>query len=292
MKSAFHVNESEMAVDRLEALLERFAVQAQLFHSGALHGIERFGPESGRLHLLQRGRLEVYHGDGCWMPVEQPSLLLYARPQPHRFRIPGGESVDMACANLRFAGGADNPLTRSLPPVIVLPLAELDGAEPLLGLIFAEAFGQGCGRRAVVDRLFEVLLVLVLRALMQRGDLDTGLFAAMRHPGLARALVAMHEAPGEAWSLERLASTALMSRSHLAASFRDTVGQTPGDYLLQYRMVLARDLLARGLSLGQTAERGGYAATSSFSRAFSAHFQESPSAWRRRAAAIPKPSSS
>lgn len=271
-----------MAVDRLEALLERFVVRAQLFHSGALRGVERFGPDCGRLHLLQRGRMEVDHGDGRWTPVEQASLLLYARPQPHRFRIPTGETAEMACARLHFSGGADNPLTRSLPPVIVLPLAELEGADEVLDLIFREAFGQDCGRRAVVDRLFEVLLVLVLRALMQRGDLDIGLFAAMRHPGLARALVAMHGAPGEAWSLDRLAQTALMSRSHFAVTFRDAVGQTPGDYLLQYRMLLARDLLARGVPISAVSERVGYAAGSSLSRAFSAHFGESPSAWRTR----------
>jgi AraC-like DNA-binding protein len=273
-----------MPVDRLEALLERFSVRAQLFHSGEIHGVEHFGADCGRLHLLERGRLQVDNGDGAWMEVDEPSLLLYPRPRAHRFRIPVGESVEMACANLHFSGGPDNPLTGSLPPVIVLPLKGLEGANGVLRLIFQEAFGEQCGRRSVVDRLFEVLLVLVLRALMERGQLETGLFAAMRHPGLARALVAMHEAPGEAWSLDRLAETALMSRSHLAETFRETVGRTPGEYLLNYRMLLARDLLADGVPLAVTAEQVGYAAASSFSRAFSAHFAESPSAWRRRRA--------
>ena len=276
-----------MPIDRLDALLQRFTVSARMFHSGPLCGVHDFAAreDQGQLHLIKRGPLQVVHGPRRRERIETPSLILYPRPMRHRFITDDVSGADMACANVVFSAGATNPLARALPDVVVMPLSDVEDARPVLDLLFREAFAQACGRQHVVDRLFEVVLVLILRTLMNRARVDDGLLAGMSHPQLARALIAMHEAPGEVWALDALASRAGMSRSHFAATFHRVVGLTPGDYLATYRVCLAQDLLRKGSSLKVVAEQVGYGSSAAFSRAFSSVCGQSPRQWKSALAA-------
>lgn len=127
----------------------------------------------------------------------------------------------MVCANLSFDSGAGNPIASALPDVVCLPLAAIDGAEPVLGLLFEEAFEQRCGRVALVERLFEVVMIQVLRQLMENGEVHGGLLSGLSHPRLRNALVAMHEAPAQDGTLDELANVAGMSRSVFVTVPRD-----------------------------------------------------------------------
>ena len=155
-------------VDRLAILLERFAVTASVFHAGALCGINTLDgeDEAGQLHLVRRGPLQVTHGPHT-VQVEVPSLLLYPRPLPHRFVTDPQHGADMACASLHFEGGRLNPISAALPDFICMPLTDLHGGNAALELLFEEAFEQRCGRAAMVNRLFEVVMIQVLRQLME-----------------------------------------------------------------------------------------------------------------------------
>ncbi len=271
-----------MPIDRLGALLQRFSVSARMFHSGPLCGINDIptSPDIGQLHLIRRGPVEVHHGSRRTRRVVAPSLLFYPRVLPHRFVTDAEVGADMACANVAFVSGASSPLVQALPAFTVLPLEELDGARGVLELLFEEAFAQRCGRQHVVDRLFEVVLIHVLRVLMDSGRVDRGALAGMADPKLARALVAMHEKPAANWTLDTLAQRAGMSRSHFAARFHQCVGATPGDYLSRFRISVAQDLLRRGQPLKAIAGEAGYGSSAALSRAFRAICGVSPRAWR------------
>jgi AraC-like DNA-binding protein len=275
-----------MTVDRLDALLQRFSLRARLFHSGPLCGRHDFaaGDGLGQLHLVRRGPVRAGHGGGRLQLIEQPSVLFYPRPLRHRLVTDPIRGADMACAEVAFASGL-HPLVQALPAVVVLPLAQLDNAQGALELLFEEAFGRRCGRQQVVDRLFEVVLVMILRALIAGGQVGSGVLAGLGDPGLARALVAIHEAPGRSWSLADLAARAALSRSRFAARFLKVVGCTPGDYLARYRMAVAQDLIRRGQPLAQVADAVGYGSAAAFSRAFSALCGCAPGAWRAGAPA-------
>ena len=106
-----------MTTDRLEALLSRFRVNARLFHSGALCGVNDFAPEQGRgqLHLVQRGPLRVEHADGYSLDVREPSLLFYPQPFAHRFISDSEHGADMACAYIEFGDSTRHPLMAALP---------------------------------------------------------------------------------------------------------------------------------------------------------------------------------
>lgn len=282
-----------MAVDRLQGLLQRFSVSARMFHSGPLCGINDFEDNGqGQLHLVRRGPLEVRHGTEVHQ-VTVPSLLFYPRPMRHRFIADPETGADMACANLAFGGalsahttGDGNLISRALPPFNCLPLSDLPGAAPVLELLFDEAFAQRCGRQAVVDRLFDVVLVLLLRHLLDSGHVREGPLAGLGHPQLAKALVAMHDQPAQAWTLESLASTAGMSRSRFAEVFAQVVGVPPATYLANYRITLAQDALLRGEAMERIAQQVGYGSAAALSRAFTTICGIPPRTWKKGTEAI------
>ncbi len=275
-------------VDRLSALLERFRVHAHLFHAGPLCGVTHFDAQEGRafLHVLRRGEMVVTHRPRSGAPrrikVTEPTLLLYPRPLEHQFHNAPAEGSDFVCATVDFEGGVRHPVVMSLPAVVVLPLRSVDGIEQTLALLFAETERVRCGQRLLADRLFEVLLLQVLRWLLdhpEHGAMTEGLIHGLAHPKLARALTAMHESPGAAWALGSMAQAAGMSRSAFAAEFKLHLGVTPADYLLRWRVSLAQSMLLAGSSIKLASEKLGYASAASFSRAFVLSVGQSPRAW-------------
>lgn len=279
-------------LDRLSGVLERFRVQAELHHSGALCGVQHFDACDGHgyLHVLRRGLLNVSHPGARDVPqamqFDVPTLLLYPRPLTHRFHNPPVEGADLTCARLHFEGGCQHPLARALPPLIALPLTHVPGLELALELLFTETDTVRCGQRLLVDRIFEVVVIQLMRWLLdhpEEAGVRPGFMTGLSDPRLARALVAMHEAPGEAWPLERMAEFAGMSRTAFATTFREVVGQTPADYLHEWRMALAQKKLRQGLPLKTLAEELGYANPSALSRAFSAKVGMSPRDWLAQA---------
>lgn len=276
--------------DRLAALMTHFPMSAQVFNTGPLCGINTLRSDGvhGQLHLVRSGSVDVRYGRES-LPVEQPSLLLFPRPLTHRFIVAPGEAVDMVCANLAFEGGASNPISSALGDVICLPLDEVCGAEPVLSLLFEEAFEQRCGRVAMIERLLEVVMIQVLRQLMEKDTVHGGLLSGLAHPRLRNALVAMHEAPAKEWTLEDLASVAGMSRSVFATTFRETVGTTPGQYLQGWRVRLAQKALRRGRSIKMIAAEVGYGSEAALSRAFKAHAGQSPREWKNQLSVTANP---
>lgn len=282
------MSDPAVPVDRLSSLLERFTVRAHLFHSGPLCGLSHFAAEPGRgfLHVLRRGSMVVTHKSRYGAPskvtVNEPTLLFYPRPLAHNFHNAPREGSDFVCATLDFQDGANHPLACALPALIVLPLREIDGLDHTLALLFAETERLRCGQRLLADRMFEVLLLQLLRWLLdhpEEAGLPKGLLTGLAHPRLARALVAVHERPGDAWSLASMAEQAGMSRSAFAATFKGEVGKTPADYLLNWRVSIGQGLLRSGRSIKATADELGYANASSFSRAFTQKVGVSPRDW-------------
>ena len=275
-------------VDRLSALLERFRVRAHMFHAGPLCGVTHFAAEPGRgfLHVLRRGEMVVTHRARGGVPrritVAEPTLLFYARPLAHDFHNAPTEGSDFICATLDFEGGDLHPLARALPPLLVLPLRAVQGLDHTLALLFAETQQLRCGQRLLADRLFEVLMLQLLRWLLDHAaeaGVPTGLLTGLAHPKLARTLSALHEQPGQAWTLASMARTAGMSRSAFAATFKAQVGRSPAEYLAQWRLTIAQGLLRGGASVKTAADQLGYRSASSLSRAFTQALGRSPRSW-------------
>lgn len=147
----------------------------------------------------------------------------------------------------------------------------------LVQLISEESREQRSGRELVLTRLVEVLLIEALRA--TPGDsAPPGLLRGLADPRLAAALRQMHGAPARPWTVVQLAKQASLSRSTFFDRFTRAVGVAPMEYLLAWRMALAKGLLRRQeFGIEQVAERVGYGSASAFSTAFSRHVGQAPS---------------
>jgi AraC-like DNA-binding protein len=275
-------------IDRLSAVLERFHVSARLFHTGPLCGVSQFDAQPGRgfLHVLRKGEMTVtQRGVGRMqrrIEVREPTLLFYPNPLAHQFHNAPKDGSDFTCASVHFEGGENHPLVRALPPLLVIPLCAVEGLNTALDLLFAEADQVRCGQRLLADRLFEVVLIQLLRWLLdhpQEGGIAIGLMTGLADAALARTLTALHEQPGAAWNLEKMALQAGLSRSAFAARFKALVGATPADYLADWRMTLAMQQLVQGQSVKCIADTLGYANASALSRVFAQRLGVSPRAW-------------
>ncbi|MCI3205933.1 MULTISPECIES: AraC family transcriptional regulator [Pandoraea] len=271
-------------MDRLSTLISNFGVRAGVFHSGGMCGLASYGVDAhdgGHLHLLRSGEVALVTEDGVRQKIVEPSLIFFPRRNHHQLLSGEADRTELVCGSLSFDGGHNNPLVAALPEFLVLPTKSLSTLELTLNWLFAEAFGEHCGRLAVMDRLFELLVIQLLRHVLEHRLVSFGMLAGLGDPRLARALNVIHNQPGEPWTVESLASTANMSRANFAAQFREVVGQSPADYLLDWRIGLAQKRLRDGQPIARVAEEVGYDSASALARAFRRKTGSSPRDWLR-----------
>ncbi|WP_308013296.1 AraC family transcriptional regulator [Streptomyces beigongshangae] len=148
-------------------------------------------------------------------------------------------------------------------------------------LLNSEVENNAVGRSLVLDHLAQILFVHVLRAHAEQTDRPTGWLGALNDDGIGAALRAMHADVAHRWTLQELAGISRMSRSAFAASFKRQVGTAPLEYLIQWRMSLARDALRRNTrSISELAAATGYESESAFSTAFRRVAGSSPRQFR------------
>jgi len=188
--------------------------------------------------------------------------------------------------DVRLLGGwfvfdtPDSALLVSLLPMLV-HVRGVERLSLLVHLVGEEAGERRPGRDLVLTRLVEVLLIEGLRA-TPGAEAPPGLLRALADPQLASAVRQMHGQLARSWTVAQLAKTAALSRSAFFERFTRTVGLPPMEYLLAWRMAVAKDLLRRhDLGVAEVAERVGYGSASTFSTAFSRHVGRPPGRYAR-----------
>lgn len=202
----------------------------------------------------------------------------------------GGALTSFISGFFELDAQAARPLMKVLPPLLHLKLDKDRGLafQSVLELLAIETEAPGLGSEAVVGRLFELLFVHAIRAYSaQPGGPTQGWLAANADPHLARALAAMHGELAHDWTVESLARAAGMSRSAFAARFKAVVGQTPLEYLTQWRVYCATRLLQHpGLALADVSRQVGYESMAAFNRVFRRETAMTPGAFRRSVDAV------
>ena len=190
--------------------------------------------------------------------------------------------------DVRLLGGyfvfdsPDATLLASLLPAVL----HVRGAERLsllVRLVGEESRDERAGRDFVLTRLVEVLLIEALRSTPGE-DANPGLLRGLADARLAPAIRAMHGQVARSWTVTQLAQTAALSRSAFFERFTRIVGLPPMEYLLAWRMALAKDLLRRReLALTEVAACVGYGSASTFSTAFRRYVGAPPGRYARAA---------
>ena len=187
------------------------------------------------------------------------------------------------CGAYRLAGDVGRGLIQALPPMLVIRPAPHDQAHDVVSLISRELSHPTPGQQTVLDRLLDVLLVMAMRASFDQSSTAPRWYRAASDPRLGRALQAMHDEPERDWTVTQLAHLSAMSRPSFARNFERALGQSPMQYLTDWRLTLARDyLLAGELSLDQIADRIGYNSPNAFAATFRRHVGLAPGQWRQQ----------
>ncbi|SDR37453.1 AraC family transcriptional regulator [Pseudovibrio sp. Tun.PSC04-5.I4] len=248
----------ELRYDRLSALIERFKVEAHVLHNTEEDVLE------GNFFILK-----------C---VQGYKKLVFLPSTPNNSTLARSlceNMVVLAGAKVVF-GGPGSQLGKALPNFVEIYLHEAPDLESLADLVVEEVLSPRCGGSAVINRLCEVVVIRLLRHAVRSGGIGTGLIAGLAHPNIAQALVAIHEGPAQPWRLETLAEVAGMSRTQFAVVFKEVMGETPGSYLSNWRLALAKLDLEAGRPLKSVAARVGFASPTALSRAFQRRYDELP----------------
>jgi len=269
-------------MDHLSQIIDPFSLQAGVFYTGKLCGLSNFNEHEaleGHIHLLRSGTLSITGLNKSTMVLEQPSIIFLPRPLKHSLQARDIDDAELICATITYDSNHSNLLADALPDILVLPLKQSPFLQTNIDWIIDEAGQEQQGQKAVMNRLMEIFIISMMRSLINKGTLAKGMLAGLIHPQLKNVLHQIHNAPQEHWSLEKMAEHALMSRSKFAESFRKNVGQTPNEYLLNWRMGIAQSLLKQGKSVSITANSVGYETPSALARVFRKNCGMSPKEW-------------
>ena len=213
-------------------------------------------------------------------PVRFDPTLMSAPTGDVRHGTRGGRpDVRLLGGNFVFDSPDTGLLVTLLPALI--HVRGIERLSVLVQLVREEAGARRAGRELVLTRLVEVLLIEALRS-APADDTPPGLLRGLADARLAVAVRHMHGDPARSWTVAQLARKAALSRSVFFERFTRAVGLRPMEYLLAWRMSVAKDLLRHhDVALTAVAERVGYASASTFSTAFSRHVGQPPGRYAR-----------
>jgi len=185
--------------DPLNHLLKNFSLKAVVFFAGNLCGVHDFpsGQGHGHLHLINSGmvRISTESAADVQLDVKTPTLLLLSQPQRHRITTDDSVGAEVICGTVQFGGVGVNPVTLSLPPLVIAELKSASVAENCMQMLLTEAFSESTGQQAIMDRLCEVLTIYVLRYCVETGLAKVGALAGLADRRLSKVLQVIHEIP-------------------------------------------------------------------------------------------------
>lgn len=128
------------------------------------------------------------------------------------------------------------------------------------------------------EHLAQMMLVEVLGLyLADTGTGGVGWLSALADRQISAAITAMHENPGNRWTLQMLAEHVGMSRSAFAVRFKEKVGTSAMEYLTRWRMRRAGHKLVNSSDpVSSIASSLGYESESAFCFAFKREMGYSP----------------
>ncbi len=198
----------------------------------------------------------------------------------------GGAPTTIVCGSLSFDRGGLKPITQFLPKFILI---KADQARTLalhttMQALASEMAEQAPGSGVVASRLAEVLFIQILRAyIASEPERNRGWLRAVFDPQIGTALTAFHDHVGAPWTVESLSEAAGVSRSLFAVRFKELLGQTPLEYVTEWRMQKAMHLLEkRDKKLIDVARAVGYESDAAFSKAFKRVVGANPGEYLKR----------
>ena len=184
----------------------------------------------------------------------------------------GGQQTTMICGAITFTHPLTLRLLGILPNEILIKkdnsLSKIISS--LTDILSEEVLNTDAGTSGVISRLADLLVITALRQYIEKQkDNQINWIGALEDTRISKAIQLVHESPSKHWSLEELATQVGMSRTSFSVEFKRLVGNSPMEYLTEWRMSLAYgDFQNSKASILTIALDYGYQSESAFSRAF------------------------
>jgi AraC family transcriptional activator of mtrCDE len=194
-------------------------------------------------------------------------------------------STTLVCGHFEFDRRLDHPFIKELPSIMHIQdtdLKQFSWLKSIADLVIEEAGKEQSGSGLIVNKLGEILFVHALRAFIEKNKSEKGFIAAIRDERISKVLKEIHASVQKDWNLEQLAQIAAMSRTSFANRFKSLTGQTPFNYITQWRVLRAKELLEESsLSVGEIADQVGYRSEAAFNRVFKKRVLQTPLKFRQ-----------
>jgi len=195
-------------------------------------------------------------------------------------------STTLVCGHFEFDRNIGHPFINELPELIHITnneVKQFSWLKSITNLVIEEAEKEKSGSNVIVNKLGEILFIHTLRALIEKNREKTGFIAAIQDERISKVLKEIHARPQNNWQLEKLAQIAGMSRTSFINKFKALIGDTPFNYLTQWRLLQAKELLAESnLSVGEVGEQVGYQSEAAFNRVFKKNVEQTPLKFRQK----------
>ncbi|HET6985648.1 MAG TPA: AraC family transcriptional regulator [Kribbella sp.] len=227
-------------------------------------------------------QLRIHPGGVC-EPLPGAPVDYSARLGVRTYGGRASGEVMVASGTYQVAGDVSRRLVTALPPVLVVPAADVAGS--VMEMVSSEIQRDAVGQQSVLDRWLDLALITTLRAWFDRPESEApGWYQAQTDPVAGTALRLLHEDPAYPWNVTELADRVGVSRASLARRFTALVGEAPMSYLTGWRITLAADQLRATRDTVETiARRVGYANAFALSVAFKRVRGTTPTAHRQAA---------
>jgi AraC-like DNA-binding protein len=265
--------------DLLSHVLAQIRLTGDHVYSPTLAPETRLELETGAAHvcIVTKGALRIEGGESTSVVIDTGDLVMLPRGAGDLRLAASAVPVTMVLCRFRFDPDSLRGMVSALPKCIHIRQAEGAGwLEGIVHFLMIEAGDIQPGAALMVSRLIDLVVIRTLRSWIHQGP-ASGWLGGLADPRIANALKAIHERPMQRWSIETLAAIAGMSRSSFCERFTALVGRSPLRYNNEWRLALARDLLAkRDARVGEIGLSIGYESEAAFSRAYKALFGHSP----------------
>lgn len=245
--------------------------------------------EKGNLALITCGRKHSLRSAADVQTEQLSSLIVQKVSERYEtLHYGGGGDVTQALYGIvRFDHAAGQQLMTLLPDVLKIDTWEagVDAwLQSTLQLIAHEARELRPGGETIITRLADILIIQAIRCWLDNTPkAESGWLSALRDRQIGQAIIAIHRAPANDWTVEALARTVGMARSTFSERFTRLVEQSPMQYITRWRMQLAHAMLAETSDpLSRIAINLGYQSEAAFCRAFKRVFKVPPGSIRQK----------
>lgn len=241
------------------------------------------------IEIKEMGMVMLPQGDAHWIADQPDTKLIPSEEAGAACELgnplfqDGSITNNLLCGLIRYDDQTTHPLINALPEVIHIPRIQKDSPVwNLITLIDSEIKSINSLNSSVVDRLSEALFLKLLQEFVQQNEEQVGFISALSDRRLHMALKLIHERMKENLTIIKIAEEVGMSRATLVRRFREEIGMPPIEYLTQWRLLKAHNMLKHStLPIENIAEEVGFATKETLTKAFKRRYGHTPGSLRQ-----------